>query len=190
MSFLDNTGVQNLVNDLKAKTDSAYQKTLVSGTNIKTVNGNSLLGSGDLEIGGGGGTDTLDEVVISCGTISEGGWLPLSNVLLNNTANGTIGLTETAISVNTSVTYEFTIAWKPAKTPATNQIVNIYRETSATGTNTNVVMVLYQAIANSAACTTAIALKKSASKWLRFRASLGEAEMQDLTIRVRQLTKI
>jgi hypothetical protein len=32
------------------------QPTLVSATNIKTVNGNSLLGSGDLVISGGGGT--------------------------------------------------------------------------------------------------------------------------------------
>lgn len=32
------------------------QDTLVSGTNIKTVNGNSLLGSGDITIEGGGGT--------------------------------------------------------------------------------------------------------------------------------------
>lgn len=33
---------------------NAKQDTLVSGTNIKTVNGNSLLGSGDLVISGGG----------------------------------------------------------------------------------------------------------------------------------------
>jgi hypothetical protein len=33
---------------------SAKQDTLVSGTNIKTVNGASVLGSGDLEVGGGG----------------------------------------------------------------------------------------------------------------------------------------
>lgn len=32
------------------------QETLVSGTNIKTINGNSLLGSGDLVISNGGGT--------------------------------------------------------------------------------------------------------------------------------------
>lgn len=40
------------------------QNTLVSGTNIKTVNGNSLLGSGDITIEGGGtsggGTETYD----------------------------------------------------------------------------------------------------------------------------------
>lgn len=34
----------------------AKQDTLVSGTNIKTVNGNSLLGTGNIEISGGGGT--------------------------------------------------------------------------------------------------------------------------------------
>ena len=34
---------------------AAKQDTLVSGTNIKTINGNSLLGSGNLVIGGGGG---------------------------------------------------------------------------------------------------------------------------------------
>ena len=34
----------------------AKQDTLISGTNIKTVNGNSLLGSGNVEISGGGGT--------------------------------------------------------------------------------------------------------------------------------------
>jgi len=37
------------------------QATLVSGTNIKTINGESILGSGDIEIQGGGGGDvTLD----------------------------------------------------------------------------------------------------------------------------------
>lgn len=33
----------------------AVQPTLVSGTNIKTINGSSVLGSGDLVVGGGGG---------------------------------------------------------------------------------------------------------------------------------------
>ena len=36
------------------------QATLVSGTNIKTINGNTLLGSGDLVISGGGGSGTVD----------------------------------------------------------------------------------------------------------------------------------
>jgi hypothetical protein len=46
-----------------------YQPTLVSATNIKTVNGNSLLGSGDLVIGGGG--LTVGTTAISSGTIGR-----------------------------------------------------------------------------------------------------------------------
>jgi hypothetical protein len=45
------SAVTNLVTDLAAK-----QATLVSATNIKTVNGNSLIGSGDLAISGGSST--------------------------------------------------------------------------------------------------------------------------------------
>lgn len=33
------------------------QDTLVSGTNIKTINNQSLLGSGNIDIQGGGGSD-------------------------------------------------------------------------------------------------------------------------------------
>lgn len=50
-----NTGFTELA---QAQTDIlGKQATLVSGTNIKTVNGNSLLGSGDLSISGGALTD-------------------------------------------------------------------------------------------------------------------------------------
>jgi hypothetical protein len=38
---------------------AAKQNVLVSGTNIKTINGSSILGSGNLEISGGGGTSTV-----------------------------------------------------------------------------------------------------------------------------------
>lgn len=36
--------------------DTSKQDTLVSGTNIKTINGESILGSGDLTVSGGGGS--------------------------------------------------------------------------------------------------------------------------------------
>ena len=52
MPYLDDTGVEYLVGDLKEKTDAAYQEKLVSGTNIKTVNGTSILGSGNLAVSG------------------------------------------------------------------------------------------------------------------------------------------
>lgn len=41
---------------------SGKQATLVSGTNIKTINGASVLGSGDITISGGGGGGTVDSV--------------------------------------------------------------------------------------------------------------------------------
>lgn len=40
---------------------SSKQDALVSGTNIKTINGESILGSGDITVGGGGGGGTLTD---------------------------------------------------------------------------------------------------------------------------------
>lgn len=51
-------------------TDTSRQATLVSGTNIKTINGNSLLGSGDLTISGGGGVSYSTQAV----TIPVSAW--------------------------------------------------------------------------------------------------------------------
>lgn len=53
-SVLDSalTDIENVETAVAGK-----QNTLVSGTNIKTVNGNSLLGSGNIEIGGSGTID-------------------------------------------------------------------------------------------------------------------------------------
>lgn len=48
--FYDESEVDNLLN--------SKQNTLVSGTNIKTINNNSLLGSGNISISGGSTVDT------------------------------------------------------------------------------------------------------------------------------------
>lgn len=53
MAFLDDNGVTKLTSYLKTKIQvliNGKQDTLVSGTNIKTVNNNSLLGSGNVSI--------------------------------------------------------------------------------------------------------------------------------------------
>lgn len=46
MAFLDKTGVTTLVTKLK----DYFQRTLISGTNIKTINGESLLAGGDIQL--------------------------------------------------------------------------------------------------------------------------------------------
>ena len=56
------TDLSDLTNDVGYITDTYHDDTkqnlLVSGTNIKTINNNSILGSGNLNIGGGGGSST------------------------------------------------------------------------------------------------------------------------------------
>lgn len=56
---LSHSHAQGDVTGLTASLDSK-QDVLLSGTSIKTVNGSSLLGSGDIEISGGGGDSNLD----------------------------------------------------------------------------------------------------------------------------------
>ena len=57
--------------NLKAALNGLYQAVLVSGTNIKTINGNSLLGSGDLTVseGGGGATNLTYTPSATGGTV-------------------------------------------------------------------------------------------------------------------------
>lgn len=61
MAFLDEAGVTILVRKLKDR----FQEKLVSGTNIKTINNNSLLGSGNISIQGGGSswTDVTSQAI-------------------------------------------------------------------------------------------------------------------------------
>ena len=65
--------------DISNYHDSSKQDTLVSGTNIKTINNTSLLGSGNINIGGGG---TATDVQINGTSITSGG---TANILTNGT---------------------------------------------------------------------------------------------------------
>ena len=63
----------------KASTKPSYtasevgaQPTLVSGTNIKTINGNSILGSGNLVVSGGGSEPTMQTLSVTSG--GSGTW--------------------------------------------------------------------------------------------------------------------
>ncbi len=62
---------------------ATYQPTLVSATNIKTINGNSILGSGDLTVGGSG--LTIGTTGITSGTIGGVLFQGTGNVLQQST---------------------------------------------------------------------------------------------------------
>ena len=54
---------------------SSKQDTLVSGTNIKTINGNSVLGAGNLTISGGGASFEVGQVLFASEPPTTGTWL-------------------------------------------------------------------------------------------------------------------
>jgi len=67
----------------KSLSSAGVQPTLVSGTNIKTVNSNSLLGTGDVAVGtvtSVGGTGTVNGISLS-GTVTSSGNLTLGGAL-------------------------------------------------------------------------------------------------------------
>lgn len=108
---LSESQITNLTTDLAGK-----QATLVSGTNIKTINGSSLLGSGDLTVSGGGGgaTDTVNVAnVLSYGADSTGSSDATAaiNAAINNTQgkkriylpHGTYRITVSALKASSQV---------------------------------------------------------------------------------------
>jgi hypothetical protein len=92
-----NTG-DNAVNSLYSGLASSKQDTLVSATNIKTINGNTILGSGDMVISGGSITGVeasagADVTMASTNTwytgatvnLVAGTWLITAHITLNRT---------------------------------------------------------------------------------------------------------
>ena len=70
----------------KGETDTLLgekQSTLVSGTNLKTINNESLLGEGNIDIQGGGGSITVDTSLDSGSTNAIA-----NNAVTNNTLSG------------------------------------------------------------------------------------------------------
>lgn len=85
-----NTNFSNLNTDkLEASDIAGKQNTLVSGTNIKTVNSNSLLGSGDLSIPVLTDWDKWDVTVSSSGTVWTVDSGVITNAKLANVASAT-----------------------------------------------------------------------------------------------------
>lgn len=78
--------ISNITN-LQSTLDSK-QATLVSGTNIKTINGNSLLGSGNITISGDSGGTGGGDVYLANNQEFTGINTFSNDVLLNHTASG------------------------------------------------------------------------------------------------------
>ena len=90
-------------------THSGYQETLVSGSNIKTVNNNSLLGSGNITISGGGGSDG-EYFFTKDSFFDPNQWTGSPTI-----SNGTITLTSDAtfplrLPPNCTLTFDLTIS--------------------------------------------------------------------------------
>jgi len=99
---------------------NAKQNTLVSGTNIKTVNGNTLLGSGDLTVGNtytaGTGISIASNVVTNIApdqtvTLTAGNRISITGTY----PNFTIGYVEPNINIITSKTLNSNFTISPTK---------------------------------------------------------------------------
>jgi len=118
-----NTGDQDLSGYLTSvAAAAAYQVILVSGTNIKTVNGSTLLGSGDLTISGLSGTGSVDNAALRAdgtggATLQSSAWIIADNYTAspNNTVNhaslqATGGTTNVSASIVPKGTGAFCLA--------------------------------------------------------------------------------
>lgn len=102
--FLISNSVGTLWSDLKTVNGNSLvgsgnisvQSTLVSGTNIKTINGSTILGSGDLTISGGSGLKGVHALI------------PLKSGDITNTVMISVNpLSSTAFTTNRLVAYPF-----------------------------------------------------------------------------------
>lgn len=103
--------------------DTAFQPPLVSGTNIKTVNGNSLLGSGDLAVTAGISDAPNDGKTYGRKNAAWAEAAPLASP----TFTGTPAAPTAAVGTNTTqlATTAYVVAERTAATTLTNKILTI-----------------------------------------------------------------
>ena len=102
----DNVASEKLIKD----TLDTKQATLVSGTNIKTINNNSLLGSGNITISGGGGGSDGEYFFTKDSFFDPNQWTGSPTI-----SNGTITLTSDAtfplrLPPNCTLTFDLTVS--------------------------------------------------------------------------------
>ena len=113
----------SITGTLSAQTDLnsallSKQPGLVSGSNIKTINGNSILGSGDLTIsGGGGGSGTVTSVAVTVPTglqVVSGSPITSSGTISIGYQSGyAIPLTATQANWNSAYSHSLILSGNP-----------------------------------------------------------------------------
>jgi len=147
MGYLDNTGLSHFWGKIKASLN-LKQDALVSGTNIKTINNTSLLGSGNIDISGG--SDVLFVAEYGTTTYAEIGAALNANKLLfcyvswNDIVCPYIGVVNSQYAFSNLGAGESTVAlyvnssnqWSYATTNlATRSAVNAKQDALVSGTN-------------------------------------------------------
>lgn len=95
--YLDDNGLSYLWGKINTK----KQNTLVSGTNIKTINNESLLGGGNISISGGG--SSTDVQINGTSIVSSGTANILTNTAYNASTNKIATMTDISNAITTAL---------------------------------------------------------------------------------------
>lgn len=123
---------------------NAKQAQLVSGSNIKTLNGASLLGSGDISVGGVNSISSVSPISVTPGatpvvsiqlaTDSQPGYLSASDHASFVSKVGSVVSTDGSVTVTGTTTVDLSVATAAATTNVICQIRNTTGATLAKGT--------------------------------------------------------
>ena len=118
------------------------QDTLVSGTNIKTVNSTSLLGSGDISVSGFAGIDTANVIYSTTGFINTSPYYTATAdgfvVVRQRGRTNHISIGGEDVAGSNSGSDEFGEIWCPIKK---GQVLRVYQTGNHTGTEVSNVYV-------------------------------------------------
>ena len=107
-SYVDKAGLLYYWGKLKTYLTTNFQAKLVSGTNIKTINNTSLLGSGNISISGGSGEvnqNAFSNVKVGSSTIAADAKTDTLEMVAGNGISLTADTTNDKVTINQSSPY-------------------------------------------------------------------------------------